>query len=88
MSFWGMFDKMLAEAQVVINLGSGFGSAGECSFRISAFNSRADVEEVCKRLKALVVSWKGEFVPLGGIGTSAQGRNEFRAPLKALGSAE
>jgi len=50
---WGMFDKMLGEAQVVITPGSGFGSAGEGWFRISAFNSRANVEEVCRRLKAL-----------------------------------
>jgi LL-diaminopimelate aminotransferase len=49
-----MFDKMLGEAQVVITPGSGFGSAGEGWFRISAFNSRANVEEVCRRLKALV----------------------------------
>lgn len=51
---WDMFDKMLGEAQVVITPGSGFGSAGEGYFRISAFNSRANVEEVCRRLKALV----------------------------------
>jgi LL-diaminopimelate aminotransferase len=51
---WQMFDKMLGEAQVVITPGSGFGSAGEGYFRISAFNSRANVEEVCKRLKALI----------------------------------
>ena len=51
---WDMFDKMLVEAQVVITPGSGFGSAGEGYFRISAFNSRANVEEVCRRLKALV----------------------------------
>ena len=48
---WQMFDKMLEEAQVVITPGSGFGSAGEGYFRISAFNSRENVEEVCKRLK-------------------------------------
>jgi LL-diaminopimelate aminotransferase len=51
---WDMFDKMLNEAQVVITPGSGFGSAGEGYFRISAFNSRANVEEVCRRLKKLV----------------------------------
>jgi LL-diaminopimelate aminotransferase len=49
-----MFDKMLNEAQVVITPGSGFGSAGEGYFRISAFNSRANVEEVCSRLKSLI----------------------------------
>jgi LL-diaminopimelate aminotransferase len=54
LSSWDMFDKMLNEAQVVITPGSGFGSAGEGWFRISAFNSRANVEEVCRRLKAIV----------------------------------
>ena len=48
---WDMFDKMLEEANVVITPGSGFGAAGEGYFRISAFNSRANVEEVCRRLK-------------------------------------
>ena len=48
---WGMFDKMLHEAQVVITPGSGFGAAGEGYFRISAFNTRENVEEVCRRLK-------------------------------------
>ncbi len=49
---WEMFDRMLEEAQVVVTPGAGFGAAGEGFFRISAFNSRANVEEVCKRLKA------------------------------------
>jgi LL-diaminopimelate aminotransferase len=47
---WGMFDKMLTEAHVVITPGAGFGAAGEGYFRISAFNSREKVEEVCKRI--------------------------------------
>ncbi len=50
---WGMFDKMLEEAQVVITPGSGFGAAGEGYFRISSFNTRAKVEEVCQRIAAL-----------------------------------
>lgn len=54
LSSWDMFDKMLGEAQVVITPGSGFGAGGEGYFRISAFNSRANVLEVCARLKALV----------------------------------
>ena len=54
LSSWDMFDKMLGEAQVVITPGSGFGSAGEGYFRISAFNSRANVEEVCRRLQMLL----------------------------------
>jgi len=54
LSSWEMFDKMLHEAQVVITPGSGFGSAGEGYFRISAFNSRENVIEVCERLKNLI----------------------------------
>jgi LL-diaminopimelate aminotransferase len=47
---------MLHEANVVITPGSGFGPAGEGYFRISAFNSRTNVEEVARRLSAL--DWK------------------------------
>ena len=50
---WQMFDRMLQEANVVITPGSGFGSAGEGYFRISAFNSRANVEEVGRRIQAI-----------------------------------
>lgn len=50
---WGMFDKMLQEANVVITPGAGFGAAGEGYFRISAFNSRENVDEVCQRLRKL-----------------------------------
>ena len=51
---WEMFDKMLEGAQVVVTPGSGFGAAGEGYFRISAFNSRENVEEVCRRLAEMV----------------------------------
>ena len=50
---WGMFDKMLEEAQVVITPGAGFGAAGEGYFRISSFNTRKNVAEVCKRIAAI-----------------------------------
>ena len=53
LSSWQAFDKILDEANVVITPGSGFGSGGEGYFRISAFNSRANAEEVARRLKAL-----------------------------------
>ena len=53
---WGLFDKMLTEANIVITPGSGFGSKGEGFFRISAFNSRENVEEVCRRIHALFAS--------------------------------
>ena len=50
---WAVFDKLLSESNVVVTPGSGFGSAGEGYFRISAFNSRANVVEVARRLAAL-----------------------------------
>lgn len=50
---WQMFDRMLRELHVVITPGSGFGAQGEGYFRISAFNSRANAEEVAARLERL-----------------------------------
>jgi LL-diaminopimelate aminotransferase len=50
---WGVFDALLREAQLVVTPGSGFGAHGEGFFRISAFNSRANVEEAGRRLAAL-----------------------------------
>jgi LL-diaminopimelate aminotransferase len=47
---WAMFDRMLVEANVVVVPGCGFGACGEGFFRISAFNTRANVEEVVRRL--------------------------------------
>ncbi|MEO6786206.1 MAG: LL-diaminopimelate aminotransferase, partial [Chthoniobacteraceae bacterium] len=46
---------MLGEANVVITPGAGFGAGGEGYFRISSFNSRANAEEVARRIKALKV---------------------------------
>ena len=50
---WQAFDKVLGDAHVVITPGSGFGSKGEGYFRISAFNSRVNAEEVARRLQTL-----------------------------------
>jgi LL-diaminopimelate aminotransferase len=52
-SSWDVFDKMLGEANVVVTPGSGFGKQGEGYFRVSAFNSRENVVEVARRLKAM-----------------------------------
>jgi len=49
---WQMFDRMLRDLSVVITPGSGFGAQGEGYFRISAFNSRQNAEEVARRLKS------------------------------------
>ncbi len=50
---WQMFDRMLNDLNVVITPGSGFGAQGEGYFRISAFNSRENAEEVARRLGKL-----------------------------------
>jgi LL-diaminopimelate aminotransferase len=50
---WQAFDRILNEANVVITPGSGFGRHGEGYMRISAFNSRANAEEVARRLQKL-----------------------------------
>ncbi len=49
-SSWDFFDKLLGEAHVVGTPGSGFGDSGEGYFRISAFNSRENVEEAMQRI--------------------------------------
>jgi LL-diaminopimelate aminotransferase len=50
LSSWDFFDQLLQRCHVVGTPGSGFGSAGEGYFRISAFNSRANVEEAMQRI--------------------------------------
>ena len=52
MDSWKFFDKALRECQVVVTPGAGFGRSGEGYVRISAFNSRANVEEAMARLSA------------------------------------
>ena len=48
---WQFFDQLLARAHVVGTPGSGFGPSGEGFFRISAFNSRENVEEAIGRIR-------------------------------------
>lgn len=50
---WEAFDLLLRTAHVVTTPGAGFGRCGEGFIRISAFNSRANVEEVARRLAVL-----------------------------------
>ena len=50
LSSWDFFDKLLQTCNVVGTPGSGFGAAGEGYFRISAFNSRENVEEAMRRI--------------------------------------
>ncbi|HEY6175738.1 MAG TPA: LL-diaminopimelate aminotransferase [Kofleriaceae bacterium] len=50
-SSWEFFDRLLAETQIVGTPGVGFGPAGEGYFRLSAFNSRANIEEAIARIR-------------------------------------
>ena len=52
LSSWDFFDQLLNTCNVVGTPGSGFGAAGEGYFRISAFNSRENVNEAMKRITA------------------------------------
>ena len=53
MSSWDFFDFLLEKANVVGTPGSGFGAAGEGYFRLSAFNSRKNVEKAMQRIVKL-----------------------------------
>ena len=48
---WKFFDRLLKSAQVVTTPGAGFGRCGQGFIRISAFNSRENVEEAMRRLR-------------------------------------
>jgi LL-diaminopimelate aminotransferase len=50
---WEFFDRLLAEAQIVGTPGAGFGPAGEGYFRLSAFNSRDNIEEAIGRIRGM-----------------------------------
>jgi LL-diaminopimelate aminotransferase len=50
LSSWEFFDRLLATAHVVGTPGSGFGPSGEGYFRLSAFNSRENVEQAIERI--------------------------------------
>ncbi len=51
MTSWQAFDHLLTNANIVVTPGSGFGLSGEGYFRISAFNTRENVQEAIARLK-------------------------------------
>jgi LL-diaminopimelate aminotransferase len=48
---WEFFDRLLKQAHLVGTPGSGFGASGEGYFRLSAFNSRENIEEAVQRLE-------------------------------------
>jgi LL-diaminopimelate aminotransferase len=51
LSSWDFFDQLLARCRVVGTPGSGFGPAGEGYLRLSAFNSRANVETALAHIR-------------------------------------
>jgi LL-diaminopimelate aminotransferase len=53
-SSWDFFDRLLTQAHLVGTPGSGFGASGEGYFRLSAFNSRENVEEAVRRFQKVV----------------------------------
>ena len=53
-SSWDFFDQLLERAHLVGTPGSGFGASGEGYFRLSAFNSRENVEEAVRRFQSAV----------------------------------
>jgi LL-diaminopimelate aminotransferase len=53
MTSWEFFDYLLEKANVVGTPGSGFGSAGEGFFRLSAFGNPVNVAEAMERFKKL-----------------------------------
>ncbi len=51
---WDFFDKILKNAGVVTTPGAGFGKCGEGYIRISAFNSRENVEKAMERISTVL----------------------------------
>ena len=53
LSSWNFFDRLLAEADIVVTPGSGFGPSGKGYVRLSAFAKPADVKEAMQRFTGI-----------------------------------
>lgn len=53
-SSWDFFDQLLEKAHLVGTPGSGFGAAGEGYFRLSAFNSRDNINAAVERFQKAI----------------------------------
>lgn len=61
---WEFFDMLLTKAGVVCTPGAGFGKCGQGYIRISAFNSRENVEQAMLRMgEALGISTTSSSIP-------------------------
>ena len=54
LSSWDFFDLLLNKGHLVGTPGSGFGASGEGYFRLSAFNSRENVETAIERFRSTI----------------------------------
>ncbi len=54
MDSWQFFDYLLEHANVVGTPGSGFGRNGEGFFRLTAFGTKENTEEACRRMECLL----------------------------------
>jgi LL-diaminopimelate aminotransferase len=50
---WESFDRLLNEAGIVCTPGAGFGTCGEGHIRLSAFNSRQNVDKAMQRIRGV-----------------------------------
>lgn len=54
MDSWAFFDYLLEEANVVGTPGSGFGRNGDGFFRLTAFGTKENTQEACRRISKLL----------------------------------
>lgn len=54
MDSWTFFDLLLEQANVVGTPGCGFGKNGEGYFRLTAFGTKENTEEACRRIEGLL----------------------------------
>jgi len=52
---WDFFDMLLTRAGIVCTPGIGFGKCGQGYIRISAFNSRQNVQTAMDRMKKVII---------------------------------
>jgi LL-diaminopimelate aminotransferase len=53
---WSFFDMLLEKAGVVCTPGAGFGTCGEGYIRISAFNTKENVDEAMGRIRRVLAA--------------------------------
>ena len=77
---WEFFDHLLSKANLVGTPGSGFGASGEGYFRLSAFNSRANIEEAVRRIDVADEDVAAAVIEGHGSGARGLGGRMVRSP--------